>query len=172
MKRIFRICFFLFWFGFLGLGAYTCIRDKNYGMLLYLSIFWMVGIFAARRKLFGRRTSTNANAGFAFKTIISALLVLMVMLVGMMLLVLGVIRQDGALIFMGFFFILGASAFVIGALAVGKHQIAAKEAKLQYLVGIHRIEAAKLTTDNVCIKFNGQTNFRPYHRLSSYPFIR
>ena len=41
MKKgnLFTILFFLFWFGFLTVAAYICIRDKQYGMLLYSGIF-------------------------------------------------------------------------------------------------------------------------------------
>lgn len=50
--KIFIIIFFLFWFGFLIFAAYICIRDENYGMLLYSGLFWIVGIIFAKKSFF------------------------------------------------------------------------------------------------------------------------
>ena len=115
-RKIFIAGFFLFWFGFVGAGAYICIRDKNYGMLLFLAIFLVVGVFFARRKLFDKKSSENSI--LAFRAVIGAGLVLIVLLAGILLVFVGIKRQEPVIIFMGAFFMLGALAFVLGVLTI------------------------------------------------------
>lgn len=59
--KIFIIIFFLFWFGFLIFAAYICLRDENYGMLLYSGLFWIVGIIFAKKKLFDKKTKKTSR---------------------------------------------------------------------------------------------------------------
>lgn len=50
--RLFKVSFFLFWFGFLVVACYIMIRDHNYRMLPFTLPFWFAGIFFAKRKFF------------------------------------------------------------------------------------------------------------------------
>lgn len=52
--RMFKIGFFLFWFGFLIVGDYILIRDRNYGTALFTLPFWLSGIFFMKRKFSGK----------------------------------------------------------------------------------------------------------------------
>ncbi len=114
--KIYAVGFFLFWFGCVSLGTFICIRDKNYGMLLFLAIFLVVGIILVRRKLLDKRGSEHS--AIAFRIIISSLLVGIVLLAGVALVILGIKRQEGGIIFMGTFFMLGAIAFILGAMTI------------------------------------------------------
>ena len=114
--KIYAAGFFLFWFGCIGLGSFICIRDKNFGMLLFLGIFLVVGILMMRRKLFNKR-GTEESA-IDMRIIVGSLLVVIVLLAGVVLVIWGIKRQVGGIIFMGAFFVLGASAFILGALAL------------------------------------------------------
>ena len=114
--KIYAAGFFLFWFGCIGLGTFICIRDKNYGMLLFLAVFLVVGILLMRRKLFNK--SRSEQSAIDFRIIVGSLLVGIVLLAGVVLVILGIKRQVGGIIFMGAFFVLGASAFILGALAL------------------------------------------------------
>lgn len=49
--KLFKVSFFLFWFGFLFVACYIMIRDNNYRMILYTVPFWLAGIFFIKRKL-------------------------------------------------------------------------------------------------------------------------
>lgn len=116
--KIFTIIFFLFWFGFLIFAAYICLRDENYGMLLYSGLFWIVGIIFARKKLFNNKPKRAKTGIPLFGIIVSILLVIVVILAGIGLLIQGILEKELGLIFMGSFFLLGGLAFVLGALTI------------------------------------------------------
>ena len=116
--KIFTIIFFAFWFGFLIFAAYICLRDKNYGMLLYSGLFWIIGIIFARKKLFNSKPQKTIQGIFPFRIVIIALLVIIAMLIGMGLLIQGILEMEFGLIFIGSFFLFGAFAFVLGALTI------------------------------------------------------
>ena len=118
LSKVFAVGFFVFWFGFLILAAYICLRDKQYGMLLYSGIFWIVGIIFAKSKLFGNKTS-KAKIGippWGAALLIVSLIVLLV--VGIGLLLEGILEKEFGLFFMGSFFFFGALTFVLGALNI------------------------------------------------------
>ena len=50
--RLFKVSFFLFWFGFLIFACYIMIRDHNYRMLPFTLPFWLAGFFFFKRKFF------------------------------------------------------------------------------------------------------------------------
>lgn len=116
--------FFLFWFGFLTVAAYLCIRDKSFGMLAFSIPFWLVGIWMARNIL--RRNAPTARNGekadadkpFLFPAVVTAILVSTVLLAGIVLLVLGFRNNSVGMLFGGAFFLFGGGAFVVGALTV------------------------------------------------------
>ena len=42
-KYIFRISFFIYWFGFLCFFDFICIKDRYYFLLLISLLFWIIG---------------------------------------------------------------------------------------------------------------------------------
>ena len=121
LAQVFHKCFaagfLLFWFGFLAVAGYISIRDKQYGLLIFLLPFFVIGIFVTKNKLLGKK-SKKENAPFRFAQVVSAILVTLVMLAGIWLLVLGFQRTQLVLAFMGAFFLGGGGAFVLGALTL------------------------------------------------------
>lgn len=116
--------FFLFWFGFLTVVAYICIRDKKLGMLAFSIPFWLVGVVIARNILrrnvsaAKKREKADADKPFLFSAVVTAILVCAVLLAGIVLLVLGFRDNSAGVLFGGAFFLFGGGAFVIGALTV------------------------------------------------------
>ena len=118
MKKgnLFTILFFLFWFGFLTVAAYICIRDKQYGMLLYSGIFWLVGIGFAKRKLFGNKTAKSKIGIPPWGAVLLIVSEITLLVVGFGLLLQGVLEKEFGLLFMGSFFFFGALTFVLAVL--------------------------------------------------------
>ncbi len=54
--KLFAAGFLLFWFGFLSVADYICIRDKNYSLLIFSIPFWLVGAWAAKKIILFRGT--------------------------------------------------------------------------------------------------------------------
>lgn len=121
-SKLFVVGFLLFWFGFLVVAGYICIRDKNYSMLLFSVPFWFAGIYIIKNKLLNikRKKDNKPNKSFRlpFGIVISVALVLIALLVGIMLLVQGIFKSDMGMIFAGAFFAFGAFTFVLAALTV------------------------------------------------------
>lgn len=115
--KCFAAGFLLFWFGFLAVAGYISVRDKQYGLLLFLVPFFLIGIFVTKNKLLGKKSEKEASP-FRFAHVVSTILVGLVLLAGVFLLVLGVQRSQMALIFMGAFFLCGGGAFVVGTMTV------------------------------------------------------
>lgn len=113
-RRIYVDGFALFWFGFISVGVYRCMQEREYGMVLYLLLFAIVGYWVMRRP----KREASENAKFNTGVIIACSLVGIVLLAGVFLLVLGFMRQEGGLIFGGAFFLMGGIAFVLGGLSV------------------------------------------------------
>ena len=109
--------FLLFWMGFLAVAGYITIRDRNYSMLILLIPFLLVGVFLIKNKLLGK-TSKKKVEPFRFAHVISAILVSLALLSGIVLLILGIHRSQLGLAFMGVFFLCGGGAFVLGTLTV------------------------------------------------------
>lgn len=116
--KIYTIIFFLFWFGFLIFAAYICIRDENYGMLLYSGLFWIVGIIFAKKKLFPGKTKKHRYGIPPFGMILLVISWITLIVVGIGLLIQGFIEKEFGLIFMGGFFFFGAFAFLLGILTL------------------------------------------------------
>ena len=55
-SKLYTIGFLLFWFGFLSVAAFLCIRDENYNTLLFTLPFWIAGIFIVKRRLLKNHT--------------------------------------------------------------------------------------------------------------------
>lgn len=115
--KLFVLGFLLFWFGFLAVAAYTCIRDKSYGMLLFTLPFWVIGFFVVKTKLLGKK-SDHTGSPFRFAFVVSAILVGLAIAASIFLFVLGIQREETGLLLAGFFFVLVSIAFVLGWLTV------------------------------------------------------
>ena len=109
--------FLLFWMGFLAVAGYITVRDRNYSMLILLVPFLLVGVFLIKNKLLGKKSQKNVEP-FPFAHVISAILVSLALLSGMVLLILGIHRSQWGLAFMGVFFLCGGGAFVLGTLTM------------------------------------------------------
>ena len=114
--KLFKLGFFLFWFGFLIAACYISIRDKNYSLIVFSLPFWLVGFYLIKKKLLNIQSKSKAAEPFSFAMIVSAGLVLIALLAGIVILILGIIRMDTTLIFIGGFFTFGAFTFVLAAL--------------------------------------------------------
>ena len=121
LAEVFHKCFvagfLLFWFGFLAVAGYHSIRDKQYGLLIFLVPFCLIGIFIMKNKLLGKK-SKKEDSPFRFAQVVSTILVSLVLLAGIWLLVLGFRRMQLVLAFMGAFFLGGGGAFVLGMLSL------------------------------------------------------
>lgn len=116
--KLYTIIFFLFWFGFLIFAAYICIRDENYGMLLYSGLFWIAGIVFAKKKLFNSNQKNTQTGIPPFGMILLVVSWIILIVVGIGLLIQGFLEKEFALFFMGGFFFFGAIAFLLGILTL------------------------------------------------------
>lgn len=133
--KLFILGFLLFWFGFLAVAAYTCIRDKRYGMLLFTLPFWVIGFFVVKNKLLGKKSS-KAGSPFRFAFIVSAALVVIAIAAGIFLFILGIQRKETGLLFGGMFFVLVSLAFPLGWLTINGKLEKAKVDVLGFYMGI------------------------------------
>lgn len=133
--KLFILGFLLFWFGFLAVAAYTCIRDKRYGMLLFTLPFWVIGFFVVKNKLLGKKSS-KAGSPFRFAFIVSAALVVIAIAAGIFLFILGIQRKETGLLFGGVFFVLVSLAFPLGWLTISGKLEKAKVDVLGLYMGI------------------------------------
>ena len=117
-SKLYTIGFLLFWFGFLSVAAFLCIRDENYNTLLFTLPFWIAGIFIVKRRLLRNHTGKKDERQFPIGIIISILLVLITLASGILFLIQGIIASDMKLLFAGGFFTFGAFTFVLAALTV------------------------------------------------------
>lgn len=115
--KLFVLGFLLFWFGFLSVAAFVCLRDKSYSILLFTLPLWVVGFFIARNKLLGKKSCKEASP-FKFTFIISSALVVIAIAAGIFLLVPGIERREPGLLFGGVFFVLVSLAFPLGWLTI------------------------------------------------------
>lgn len=114
--KLFSLGFFSFWFGFLAVAIYTCFRDKNYSVLLFVIPFLLAGAFFLKRKFLVTDEKNGQNSKVNFGIIVSAGLVIIALLAGVLLVVLGIHRLEGTMIFAGLFFTFGSFTFVMFAL--------------------------------------------------------
>lgn len=114
--KLFIMGFLLFWFGFLVVAFYTSVKDKNYSLLIFSLPFWVVGFYLVKNKLLNIKSKKKAKSKFNFMIIISAGLVIIIFLSGLIIGVLGIFERNATMIFVGAFFAFGALTFVLGAL--------------------------------------------------------
>lgn len=115
-SKLFTIGFLLFWFGFLSVAVFVCIRDKNYNTLVFTLPFWIVGIFVAKRRFFAKQSKKDGRMQIPTGIIVGSILVFVTLIAGIWILAQGVMNADGKLLFAGGFFTFGAFTFVLAAL--------------------------------------------------------
>ena len=117
-SKLFTIGFLLFWFGFLSVAVFVCIRDKNYNTLVFTLPFWIVGIFVVKRRFFRKQSERDGRMQIPTGIIVGSILVFVTLIAGIWILAQGVMNADGKLLFAGGFFAFGAFTFVLAALTV------------------------------------------------------
>lgn len=117
-SKLFIISFLLFWFGFLSVSAYICIRDKNCNMLFFTLPFWIAGIFVLKRRFFRSQSEENGRMQIPMGIIVGSILVFITLVAGILILIQGIKNADWKLLFAGGFFTFGAFTFVLAALTV------------------------------------------------------
>jgi len=118
LSKLFTIAFLLYWFGFLITAVFVCIRDKDYGMLLFTVPFWLAGVYVIKKRLLNVKTKRQSGLQIPIAIVAGGVLVVVTLVAGIMLIIQGVWISDGGLIFAGGFFTFGAFTFVLGALTV------------------------------------------------------
>jgi len=93
--KSFTIGFLLFWFGFLIYANYIAIKDKQWQLVAFSLVFWIVGIYFAKKRLVKPKEKTNnekskTKLNIDFRILISALLVIIVLLSGIAMLFFGI----------------------------------------------------------------------------------
>lgn len=117
-SRLFTIGFLLFWFGFLSVALFICIRDKNYNTLVFTLPLWIAGIFIVKRRFLRSQSEKNGRMTIPIGIIVGSILVLITLIAGVMLLAQGIVTTDLKLLLVGGFFAFGAFTFVLVALTV------------------------------------------------------
>lgn len=93
--KTFSIGFLLFWFGFLIFADYIAIKDKQWQLVAFSLVFWIVGIYFAKKRLVKPKEKTNnekskTKLNIDFRILISASLVIIVLLSGIAMLFFGI----------------------------------------------------------------------------------
>mgnify|MGYP003308201440 CR=1 FL=1 len=93
--KTFSIGFLLFWFGFLIFADYIAIKDKQWQLVAFSLVFWIVGIYFAKKRLVKPKEKTNnekskTKLNIDFRILISALLVIIALLSGIAMLFFGI----------------------------------------------------------------------------------
>ena len=90
-SKLYVVVFLIFWFGFLLYWCYFNFINKNYMLFFFSLPFWMVGIYIAYKFFMKKKKihSTKINS-FNFKIIISAFLVIVCLLAGLIMLFWGI----------------------------------------------------------------------------------
>ena len=115
-SKLFTIGFLLFWFGFLSVAVFVCIRDKNYNTLVFTLPFWIAGIWVVKRRFWGSQISKNSRIPIHMGIILSIVSMLVLLVAGILFMIQGVMTSDMKLIFAGAFFTFGTFTFVLAAL--------------------------------------------------------
>lgn len=116
--KLFKGGFFLYGFGFLIIFDYLALKDKQYGLLVYSLLFWAVLFFVFKRVFFNDNKEVEEPPKFNIAKIAAAGLVIVSFLAGVALLILGIGRKEAGIIFIGAFFALVSSVFILFHLSV------------------------------------------------------
>jgi len=117
-SKIYIIGFLLFWFGFLSVAVFLCIRDKSYNTIWFTLPFWIAGIYIIKRKLLNKQTNKQDRMSIHPGFILSMISIVVLLASGILFLIQGVMKSDMKLLFAGGFFAFGAFTFVMAALTV------------------------------------------------------
>ena len=95
--KSFTVGFLLFWFGFLIFADYIAIKDKQWQLVAFSLVFWIVGIYFAKKRLVKQKekinkekSKTKTKLNIDFRILISASLVIIVLLSGIAMLFFGI----------------------------------------------------------------------------------
>ena len=135
-SKLYTIGFLLFWFGFLSVAAFLCVRDKNYSTLLFTLPFWIAGIYVIKRKLLNKQTNKQDRMSIHPGIILSMISIVVLLASGILFLIQGIIASDMKLLFAGGFFTFGAFTFVMAALTVRGYFEGCKVNVLGLYIGI------------------------------------
>ena len=116
--KLFKGGFFLYGFGFLIFADYIALKNKQYDMLVYSLLFWAVLFFIFKRVFFNNKQGAEKPPKFNIAKIAAAGLVIVSFLAGVALLILGIGRKEAGIIFIGAFFFLVSSVFILFYLLV------------------------------------------------------
>ncbi len=111
--RLFKTGFFLYGFGFLIFADYIALKNKQYDMLVYTLLFWAVLVFIFKRVFFNNNKEVEKPPKFNPAKIAGTVLVLISFSAGVALLIFGIGRKEAGLIFIGAFFTLVSSVFIL-----------------------------------------------------------
>lgn len=92
-SKLFVLSFLIFWFGFLVIWSYLCIRKNNYFSLVFTIPFWIAGVYIVCKFLLGmssKEETKKKESKFNFPIIISSFLVLLVLIIGITCLYFGI----------------------------------------------------------------------------------
>lgn len=117
-SKLFTVAFLIYWFGFLIAAVFVCIRDKDYGMLLFTLPFWLAGFYVIKKRLLNGKTKRRNGLQIPIAIVAGGVLVVFTLVAGIILMIQGIWTSDGRLIFFGGFFAFGSFTFVLGALTV------------------------------------------------------
>ena len=117
-SKLFTLGFLLFWFGFLIVMLFLCVRDANYGTLWFTLPFWLAGTYIIKKRFLNSKGNKSTGLQLPIGLVISMVSVLTLLVFGAVLFVQGIRTFDIRLVFIGGFFAFGAFTFVLGALTV------------------------------------------------------
>lgn len=80
--------------------------------------FWLVGIGLIKNKLLNRKSEKTGKSQYGFPVIVSAGLVIIALLAGLIILILGIMDLNTGLIFAGVFFVFVVFTFVLFVLTI------------------------------------------------------
>lgn len=94
-SKINVIAFLIYLFGFTTFWCYTSLKNGAYLQTIFSIPFWIAGIFIIRKRFFSQKANTNnkkkkSKINIDFKILISAFLVLVVFLSGVVMLFFGI----------------------------------------------------------------------------------
>lgn len=94
-SKINMIAFLIYLFGFITFWCYTSLKIGAYIQIIFSIPFWIVGIFIIRKRFFSQKAKIHnekkkAKINIDFRILISAFLVLVVFLSGIVMLFLGI----------------------------------------------------------------------------------
>jgi len=116
--KLFAFGFLLFWFGFLIVALFQCLRDANYDTLGFTLPFWLVGTYIVKKRFLNNGLNKNNRSQLPVGIVLSMVSVLVLLVAGVMLIVQGIRNFDIRIVFAGGFFSFGSFTFVLAVLVL------------------------------------------------------